>query len=67
MNFRSYKDDDLRRKIKFYSELGDTALPSEKFEELLKTVTAMETNYAKVHVCSYKDKSNCNLQLEPGM
>lgn len=26
----------------------------------------METNYAKIRVCSFYDRANCTLQLEPG-
>lgn len=34
--------------------------------ELSNAINAMESNYAKVHVCSYKDKAKCDLQLDPG-
>lgn len=47
------------------SSLGDAALPDDKYRQLLEAVSAMESNYAKVRVCDYKDKSKCDLQLEP--
>lgn len=47
------------------SSLGDEALPEEKYRELLDAVSAMESNYAKVRVCDYNDRSKCDLQLEP--
>lgn len=33
---------------------------------LTDAVNGMQSNYAKVHVCSYEDKNKCDLQLEPG-
>ncbi len=34
--------------------------------ELQNAITTMETNYAKIRICSYHNRSNCTLQLEPG-
>lgn len=65
-DFKSYKDEDLKRQFKELSKLGYSALPADKFAELNEAINAMQANYAKVHICSFKDRSNCNFQLEPG-
>lgn len=64
-NYRSYQDEDLQRQFKQLSKLGYAALPDEKLRELLAAVSAMESNYAKVRVCDFSDKTKCDLQLEP--
>jgi len=64
-HWRSYQSDDLRRQFKFLSKLGYAVLPEEDYAELLETMSFMEGNYAKVRVCDYKDKTKCNLSLDP--
>uniref|UniRef100_A0A1L8DR16 Angiotensin-converting enzyme n=1 Tax=Nyssomyia neivai TaxID=330878 RepID=A0A1L8DR16_9DIPT len=64
-NAKEYKSEDLKRQIKKLSKLGYSALPSDKYKELLQAITWMESNYAKVKVCSYKDPKKCDLALEP--
>lgn len=49
------------------SKLGYAALPADKFAELINAVNAMQANYAKVKICSYKDRTKCDFQLEPGI
>lgn len=63
-DWKSFKDEDLKRKIKKMVKLGEALLPKEKFEELDKVVTTMQANYAKVKVDSFTDKSK-KLSLEP--
>lgn len=65
-NFRVYKDEDLKRKFNILSKLGYAALPDNKYRKLMNTIDAMESNYAKVRICSYTDRQKCDLQLEPG-
>lgn len=65
-NYQQYKNEDLKRQFKKLVKLGYAALSSEKFNEITEAVTTMESNYAKVRICSYKEKTKCNLQLEPG-
>lgn len=65
-DFKSYKDDNLKRQFRELSKLGYAALSAEKFKMLTDATNAMQSNYAKVHICSFKDKSKCDLQLEPG-
>lgn len=66
-NSTTFKDKDLKRKFKKLSDVGYALLPAQKFKEITAAVTAMSTNYAKVRVCSFKDKNNCTLQLDPGL
>lgn len=40
-------------------------MPEEKYRQFLDAVTAMESNYAKIRICSYRNRTNCVLQLEP--
>jgi len=63
--WRSFQSEDLKRQFKALNKLGYAALPETDFTELLQSISAMETNYAKVKVCDYKDKSKCDLALEP--
>lgn len=65
-NFRAYQDEDLKRQFDKLTKLGYAALPDDKYMELQNAITAMETNYAKIKICSFADRTNCTLQLEPG-
>lgn len=56
----------MKRQFKKIAKLGYAALSEEKYLELLNAQTAMESNYAKVRICSFKDSKKCDLQLEPG-
>lgn len=62
--WNNFKDEELKRKIKKLVKLGDAFLSESKFKELDKTVTEMQSNYAKVKVESFADKSK-ELPLEP--
>lgn len=64
-NWRSYQSDDLKRQFKALSKLGYAALPEADYAEFLETVSAMESNFAKVKVCDYRNSSKCDLALEP--
>ncbi|XP_055703500.1 angiotensin-converting enzyme-like isoform X2 [Phlebotomus papatasi] len=64
-NTKDYKNEDLKRQIKKLSKLGYSSLSSEKYKELLEAITSMESNYAKVKLCSYTDPNKCDLALEP--
>lgn len=63
--WRSFQSDDLKRQFKTLTKLGYAALPEADYAEFLETVSAMESNYAKVKVCDYKDATKCDLALEP--
>lgn len=64
-HYKEYEDKDLQRKIKKLIKLGYAALPEDKFRELTEVVSDMESNYAKVKVCEYSNRKDCNLSLEP--
>nr|QHO60759.1 salivary 71kDa-like protein [Sergentomyia schwetzi] len=67
LNNKEFKSEDLKRQIKKLSKLGYSGLPADKYKELLEAITWMESNYAKVKVCDYKDKTKCDLALEPDL
>lgn len=64
--WQDFQDFTLRRMFKKYSQLGVSALPDEKYKQLMQLVAGMESNYATAKICDYKDRSKCNLSLEPG-
>ncbi|XP_055593793.1 angiotensin-converting enzyme-like isoform X2 [Uranotaenia lowii] len=64
-DYKNFKDQDLKRKIRKLTDLGYAALPEDKFTQLLDAVSSMSENYAKVKVCDYKNRSKCDLALEP--
>lgn len=64
-NFNAFKDEDLKRQFKKLSTLDYFALSDEKYKELLNVIDEMQSNYAKVKVCDYKDATKCDLSLEP--
>ncbi|NP_001036859.1 ecdysteroid-inducible angiotensin-converting enzyme-related gene product precursor [Bombyx mori] len=63
--WQDFQDFTLRRMFKKYSQLGVAALPDDKFQALMRTVSGMESNYATAKICSYKNESKCDLSLEP--
>lgn len=65
-NYTTYTDPMLRRQFEFFRERSDDVLSAEKYEKMINAVGAMTTNYAKIRICSYKDTTKCDLQLEPG-
>ncbi|TDG40372.1 hypothetical protein AWZ03_013202 [Drosophila navojoa] len=64
-NWRSYQNEDIKRQFKSLSKLGYAALPEADYAEFLEAVSSMESNFAKVKVCDYKDNTKCDLSLEP--
>lgn len=64
-NWRSYQSEDIKRQFKSLSKLGYAALPESDYADFLDTISAMESNFAKVKVCDYKNNTKCDLALEP--
>uniref|UniRef100_A0A1L8EGI7 Angiotensin-converting enzyme n=1 Tax=Haematobia irritans TaxID=7368 RepID=A0A1L8EGI7_HAEIR len=64
-NWRTYGSADVRRQFKSLSKTGYSALPAEDYAELLEVLSAMESNFAKVRVCDYKNSAKCDLSLDP--
>ncbi|KAL5281727.1 hypothetical protein ACFFRR_005209 [Megaselia abdita] len=61
----NFKDQDLKRQMSKLAKQGYAALPEEKYKELLSLMSGMEASFAKVKVCDYKDRTKCDLSLEP--
>lgn len=64
--WHEYEDEDLQRMFKKYSVLGTSALPEDLNERLIQAISNMQSNYAKATICDYKDRTKCNLYVEPG-
>ncbi|XP_058122547.1 angiotensin-converting enzyme-like [Anopheles ziemanni] len=64
-DYESFQDEDLKRRVKKLVGLGYSALPVDKFAEILNAVNNMKENYAKIKVCDYHDRNKCDLALEP--
>ena len=45
--------------------MGDSILPIDKFKQLQDSLSNMQTNYAKVKICSFEDNTKCDLSIEP--
>ena len=60
----SFKNKNLKRQIKKYQILGDSALSEEKFNELLVAISNMESVYSQTKIPSYKD-DKIMFSLEP--
>ncbi|RVE49365.1 hypothetical protein evm_005980 [Chilo suppressalis] len=63
--WHEFEDQDLKRMFKKYSELGTSALPEDLNQRLIQAVNNMQTNYAKATICDYKDRTKCDLHVEP--
>ncbi|XP_051859054.1 angiotensin-converting enzyme-like [Drosophila albomicans] len=64
-SWRTYQSEDIKRQFKSLSKLGYAALTEADYAEFLETISAMDSNYAKVKVCDYKNNTKCDLALEP--
>ncbi|XP_033354226.1 angiotensin-converting enzyme-like [Bombus vosnesenskii] len=59
------KDSNVRRQFKKFSVLGRSALPEDSYQEYEKIVSDMENIYSTAKICDYKNRSKCDLALEP--
>lgn len=64
-DYDAFRNQDLKRRFQKLTALDKTALPEDQYTELLEAISSMESNYAKIKVCSFKDRSNCTLTLDP--
>ncbi|KAK9731649.1 Angiotensin-converting enzyme [Popillia japonica] len=64
-HWKSFRNLDLRRQFKKYTDLGVAALPTKKFEKYSKTLSEMEKIYATAKLCDFHNSSKCDLYLEP--
>lgn len=58
-------DPTIRRQARMLQDLGADVLNPEDYLELKNAVSAMQSNYATTTVCSYTNRSDCSLTLEP--
>lgn len=63
LNWRSFSSADIKRQFKKLSKTGYSVLPTEDYAELKKVLSSMQSNFAKVRVCDYKNKDKCDLPL----
>ncbi|CAH0729159.1 unnamed protein product, partial [Brenthis ino] len=63
--WHEFEDPDLRRMFEKYSRLGTSALPEDLNQRLIQAINNMKTTYAKATICDYKDRSKCDLYVEP--
>ncbi|KAG5891815.1 hypothetical protein JTB14_027777 [Gonioctena quinquepunctata] len=64
-DWNRFSDYSLKRQFRFYSVLGQAALPEDKFKRLREIISDMEGIYAKAKICDFKDDKKCDLALEP--
>lgn len=65
-DYRNFKDSNLKRMFKKLAKLNYDILPDDKYRKLMDAITAMQSNYGKIRICSYSNRTKCDLQLEPG-
>lgn len=65
LGYQNLEDDNIHRQVKILVRIGFDVLPKEENLELNGAISAMQKNYATLKVCSFKDKDNCLLTLEP--
>ncbi|XP_020279207.1 angiotensin-converting enzyme-like [Pseudomyrmex gracilis] len=63
--WRDLPDEDVKRRFKKLSILGAAALPEDSFKEFKTTISQMENIYSTAKICDYKNKTKCDLALEP--
>ncbi|KAG6454446.1 hypothetical protein O3G_MSEX008728 [Manduca sexta] len=63
--WHEFEDEDLKRMFQKYSQLGTAALPEDLNERLIMAINNMQSNYAKATICDYKDRTKCDLHVEP--
>lgn len=64
--WQQFEDYDLRRQFQKYSILGTSALPEDKYKKLKAIIGDMQKVYSTAKICSFFNKTECNLALEPG-
>lgn len=67
VDWKIFKDFDIRRQYKEYSILNMQALTEDKFLEFTNVLTEMETLYSTAKICSYYDQNKCDLTLQPNI
>lgn len=55
----------VRRQFKKLGVLGPALLPEDSYKDFETTISKMENIYSTAKICDYKNKSKCDLALEP--
>lgn len=63
--WRNLEDENLKRQFSKLGILGLAALPEDSYKEFQSTVSQMENIYSTAKICDYKNRSRCDLALEP--
>lgn len=58
-------DSNIRRQARMLQDLGADALDPSDYLELKNAISSMQSNYATTSVCSYTNRTDCSLTLEP--
>ncbi|CAG0883552.1 unnamed protein product, partial [Darwinula stevensoni] len=66
-DWEEFRDPELKRLFKLLSILGTAALPDEKYTRLGELQNQMIDIYSMATICDHKDRSRCNLTLEPDL
>ncbi|EDW02930.1 GH10960 [Drosophila grimshawi] len=59
------EDAQIRRQARMLQDLGADALNASDYLELKNAISQMQSNYATTTVCSYTNRTDCSLTLEP--
>ncbi|XP_017880117.1 angiotensin-converting enzyme isoform X3 [Ceratina calcarata] len=63
--WRDLKDENLKRQFSKLSVLGIAALPEDLHQEYERIISDMENIYSTAKICDYKNRTKCDLALEP--
>lgn len=64
-DYKSFKDEDLKRTFKLFDNLQYNILPEDDYTEVMRVANVMTENFSNAKVCDYKNKTKCDLALEP--
>lgn len=63
--WKDLQDENIRRQFKKLGILGTAALPEDMHKEFEMTISQMENIYSTAKICDYKNRTKCDLALEP--
>ncbi|XP_043189736.1 angiotensin-converting enzyme-like isoform X1 [Amphibalanus amphitrite] len=66
VDWKSIKDENVKRQFKVLSKLGTAALPEDRLEKYDQLQSGMERTYSTARVCNLNGTS-CDLSLEPDL
>ncbi|XP_030381760.1 angiotensin-converting enzyme-related protein-like [Scaptodrosophila lebanonensis] len=63
--YEKSRNANIRRQARWLTNLGLEALNEDDYLEVQSAISAMKSHYATTTVCSYTNRTNCKLTLEP--